>query len=168
MERADRREQLQRALEARILVLDGAMGTMIQGRGLGEDEVRGPRFRDHPVPLKGNHDLLSLTRPDVVEAIHRAYFEAGADIAETNTFTATAIAQADYRTADVVREMNVAAARIARRVADEFTARRPDKPRFVAGILGPTNRTTSLSPDVNNPGFRAVDFDQLAAASTCR
>jgi len=160
----DRREQLQRALEARILVLDGAMGTMIQGRGLDEDDVRGPRLRDHPVPLKGNHDLLSLTRPDVVEAVHRAYFEAGADIAETNTFTATAIAQADYRCTELVREMNVAAARIARRVADEFTARRPDRPRFVAGILGPTNRTASLSPDVNNPGYRAVDFDQLAAA----
>ena len=161
---ADRREQLQRALAARILVLDGAMGTMIQGRGLGEDDVRGARLRSHPVPLQGNLDLLSLTRPDVVEAIHRAYFEAGADIAETNTFTANAIAQADYRTVDLVRELNVAAATVARRVADEFTARRPDRPRFVAGILGPTNRTASLSPDVNNPGYRAVDFDQLAAA----
>ena len=161
---ADRRDQLQRALEKRILVLDGAMGTMIQGYGLAEDDVRGERFRAHPVPLKGNHDLLSLTRPDVVEAIHRAYFEAGADIAETNTFTATRIAQADYRTADLVRELNLAAARIARRAADDFSARQPDRPRFVAGILGPTNRTASLSPDVNNPGFRAVDFDQLAAA----
>ncbi|HXY19469.1 MAG TPA: methionine synthase [Gemmatimonadales bacterium] len=161
---ADRRERLQRALEARILVLDGAMGTMIQGHALGEEDVRGPRLRSHPVPLKGDHDLLSLTRPDVVEGIHRAYFEAGADIAETNTFTANAIAQADYRTADLVREMNVAAARIARRAADAFTARQPDKPRFVAGILGPTNRTASLSPDVNNPGYRAVDFDRLAAA----
>jgi len=160
----ERTAALRRALGVRILVLDGAMGTMIQGRALAEEDFRGARFAAHPVPLKGNGDLLTLTRPDVVEAIHRAYFEAGADIVETNTFTANAIAQADYRTGDVVREMNVEAARLARRVADEFTAREPGRPRWVAGILGPTNRTASLSPDVNDPGFRAVTFTELAAA----
>ncbi|HVM43795.1 MAG TPA: homocysteine S-methyltransferase family protein, partial [Gemmatimonadales bacterium] len=160
----DRREKLNAALERRILVLDGAMGTMIQSYALAEDDFRGERLRAHPVPLKGNGELLSLTRPDVIEAIHRAYFAAGADIAETNTFTANAVAQADYRTTELVRELNLASARLARRVADEFTAREPDKPRFVAGILGPTNRTASLSPDVNDPGFRAVTFDELAAA----
>ena len=160
----DRRENLNAALERRILVLDGAMGTMIQSYALAEDDFRGERLRAHPVPLKGNGELLSLTRPDVIEAIHRAYFAAGADIAETNTFTANAVAQADYRTAELVRELNLASARLARRVADEFTAREPDRPRFVAGILGPTNRTASLSPDVNDPGFRAVTFDELAAA----
>jgi len=159
-----RQGQLQRALDQRILVLDGAMGTMIQSYGLAEEDFRGERLRAHAVPLKGDNELLSLSRPDVIEAIHRAYFEAGADIAETNTFTANAIAQADYRTQALVRELNVASARLARRVADEFSAREPDRPRFVAGILGPTNRTASLSPDVNNPGFRAVTFDELAAA----
>ena len=160
----NRKDQLQRALAQRILVLDGAMGTLIQGYGLSEADFRGERLRDHPVPLKGDNELLSLTRPDVIEAIHRAYFAAGADIAETNTFTATAIAQADYRTGHLVRELNLASARLARRVADEFTAREPGRPRFVAGILGPTNRTASLSPDVNDPGYRAVTFDELAAA----
>ncbi len=159
-----RRDQLREALAARILVLDGAMGTMIQGYGLAEADFRGRRFAAHPVPLKGNGDLLTLTRPDVIAAIHRAYVEAGADIVETNTFTATAIAQADYRTAHLVRELNLEAARVARRVADEATARDPARPRFVAGILGPTNRTASLSPDVNDPGARAVTFDELAAA----
>jgi len=160
----NRRDQLQRALDQRILVLDGAMGTMIQGYGLAEEDFRGERLRAHPVPLKGDNEVLSLTRPDVIAAIHRAYFEAGADIAETNTFTANAVAQADYQARELVRELNVAAARLARGVADEFTAREPHKPRFVAGILGPTNRTASLSPDVNDPGFRAVTFDELAAA----
>jgi len=159
-----RREELLRALEARILVLDGAMGTMIQGYGLGEEDFRGRRFAAHPVPLKGNGELLTLTRPDVIEAIHRAYFEAGADFAETNTFTATRIAQADYGTAELVRELNLEAARLARRAADAFTARDPARPRFVVGVLGPTNRTASLSPDVNDPGARAVTFDDLAGA----
>ncbi len=159
-----RRDQLLQALEDRILVLDGAMGTMIQSYGLTEEDFRGPRLAAHPVSLKGDNELLTLTRPDVIEAIHRAYFEAGADIAETNTFTATAIAQADYRAEALVPELNREAARLARRVADEFTARDPAKPRFVAGILGPTNRTASLSPDVNDPGARRVTFDQLAAA----
>ena len=160
----NRRDQLAAALDRRILVLDGAMGTMIQSYGLAEEDFRGERLRAHPAPLKGDNELLSLTRPDVIEAIHRAYFEAGADIAETNTFTANAIAQADYGTVHLVRELNVASARLARRVADEVTAAEPGRPRFVAGILGPTNRTASLSPDVNNPGFRAVTFDELAAA----
>ena len=163
MAEVNRRDQLSRILDRRILVLDGAMGTMIQGYGLAEEDFRGERLRDHPVPLKGDNELLTLTRPGVIEAIHRAYFAAGADLAETNTFTANRIAQADYRTEDLVRELNVEAARLARRVADEFTAREPDRPRFVAGILGPTNRTASLSPDVNDPGYRAVTFDQLAA-----
>ena len=140
------------------------MGTMIQSYALAEEDFRGSRFSAPPVPLKGNNEILTLTRPDVIEAIHRAYFEAGADIAETNTFTANAVAQADYHTQALVRELNLEAARLARRVADEFTAREPHKPRFVAGILGPTNRTASLSPDVNDPGFRAVTFGELAAA----
>ena len=164
MTEQERTAALHRALGARILVLDGAMGTMIQGRALAEEDFRGARLAAHPVPLKGNGDLLTLTRPDVIEAIHRAYFEAGADIAETNTFTANAVAQADYRIQSLVREMNVEAARLARRVADDFTAREPRKLRWVAGILGPTNRTASLSPEVNDPGFRSVTFDELAAA----
>ena len=164
MPESNRHRQLRQALEARILVLDGAMGTMLQERGLAEDDFRGELLRAHPAPLQGDLDLLSLTRPDEVEAIHRAYLEAGADIVETNTFTATAIGQADYRTAHLVRDLNLAAALLARRAADAFTAREPGKPRFVAGILGPTNRTASLSPDVNDPAHRAVDFDGLAAA----
>ncbi len=160
----DRTDLLARALAARILVLDGAMGTMIQSYGLEEEDFRGRRFTAHPGTLKGDNELLTLTRPDVIEAIHRAYFEAGADIAETNTFNANAVSQADYRTEGLVRELNLEAARLARRVADEFTARDGARPRFVAGILGPTNKTASLSPDVNDPGFRAVDFDRLAAA----
>ncbi len=145
------------------MVLDGAMGTMLQSYNLEETDFRGDQFRDHPVDLKGNNDLLSLTRPDVIAAIHRAYFAAGADIVETNTFGATSISQSDYRTENSVWEMNVAAAKIARKVADEFTRREPDKPRFVCGILGPTNRTASLSPDVNNPSLRNVTFDDLKA-----
>jgi 5-methyltetrahydrofolate--homocysteine methyltransferase len=160
------RTQLERLLAQRILILDGAMGTMIQAYRLGEDDFRGDRFADHPVALKGNGDVLSLTRPDVIEAIHRAYLDAGADILETNTFTATAIAQADYRLESAVRDMNVEAARIARRAADTFTAKDPSRPRFVAGSLGPTNRTASISPDVNRPAFRNVDFDTLVRAYT--
>ncbi len=155
---------LNQAIRERILVLDGAMGTMIQSYGLDEADYRGDQFKDHGVPLKGDNDLLSITRPDVIEAIHRAYLDAGADILETNTFNATTISQADYEMTGAVRDLNLAAARIARRVADEVTARTPAKPRFVAGSLGPTNRTASLSPDVNNPGLRTVTFDGLAAA----
>ncbi|HEY2804965.1 MAG TPA: methionine synthase, partial [Gemmatimonadales bacterium] len=166
MTAAERRKRLREAVTRRILVLDGAMGTMIQRYALGEADFRGERFAAHQRPLKGNSDLLILTRPDVISAIHRAYFEAGADIVETNTFTATRIAQADYGLEDQVRELNVEGARLARVVADEFTAREPDQPRFVAGSIGPTNRTASLSPDVNNPAYRNVTFDELVAAYT--
>ncbi|MCE7937467.1 methionine synthase [bacterium] len=155
---------LARAMMRRVLVLDGAMGTMIQRHALGEPDFRGQRFADHPRPLQGNNDLLCLTRPDLVEAIHRAYFDAGADIVETNTFNANAISQADYGTEAWVYEMNVAAARIARRAADAAAAADPRRPRFVAGALGPTNKMATLSPDVNDPGYRAITFDALAAA----
>jgi 5-methyltetrahydrofolate--homocysteine methyltransferase len=161
---SDRTRALRTALARRILILDGAMGTMIQSYDLAEEDFRGERFARHPQDLRGNNDLLSLTRPDVIEAIHRAYLDAGADILETNTFNAQAISQADYGTEDAVREMNLAAARLARGAADAVTAQTPDRPRFVAGILGPTNRTGSMSPDVNDAGFRNVTFDQLASA----
>lgn len=140
------------------------MGTMIQRYKLEEADFRGDRFRDHSGELKGNNDLLSLTRPDIIRDIHREYFEAGADIAETNTFSSTTIAQADYHLEEAVHDLNVAAARLAREVADEFTAREPDKPRFVAGSIGPTNRSASITPDVNNPGYRNIDFDTLRDA----
>lgn len=151
-------------LKERILILDGAMGTMIQKYKLTEEDFRGERFKNHKSILKGNSDLLSLTRPDIIKEIHAKYFEAGADIAETNTFTCTSIAQADYNMEEFVYEMNFQSAKIAKEVADEFTKREPDKPRFVAGSIGPTNRTLSLSPDVNDPGFRAVKFDQMVDA----
>lgn len=153
-------------LKKRILVLDGAMGTMIQRHKLEEEDFRGERFKDHPSALKGNNDLLSITRPDIIKEIHAEYFEAGADIAETNTFSSTSIAQADYGLEDLAYELNYESAKIAREVADEFTAKNPDKPRFVAGSIGPTNRTASISPDVNDPGFRAVTFDELVEAYT--
>jgi 5-methyltetrahydrofolate--homocysteine methyltransferase len=161
---ASRIRQLKQALQQRILVLDGAMGTMIQGYKLQEADYRGARFADWPVDLKGNNDLLSITRPDVIREIHNAYLDAGADILETNTFNSTTISMADYRMQELSAEINRSAARLAREVADAVTARTPHKPRFVAGVLGPTNRTTSLSPDVNNPGYRNISFEQLAAA----
>ena len=161
-----RKERLTTAVQDRILVLDGAMGTMIQRHALTEDDFRDEALADHPKPLKGNNDLLSITRPDIIREIHAAYFEAGADIAETNTFSSTSIAQADYGLEHLVYDLNFQSAKIAREVADEFAAREPDKPRFVAGSLGPTNRTASLSPDVNDPGYRAVTFDELAEAYT--
>ncbi|MGH7733832.1 MAG: homocysteine S-methyltransferase family protein, partial [Gemmatimonadales bacterium] len=148
----------------RILVLDGAMGTMLQRLELTEADFRGERFRTHPRDLKGNNDLLTLTRPAAVKGVHGAYLEAGADIIETNTFNSTSISQADYGLEGVVRELNEAGARLARSAADECEARDPSCPRFVAGVLGPTNRTASLSPDVNDPGARLVDFDGLVAA----
>lgn len=151
-------------LKERILILDGAMGTMIQRHHLEEADFRGEKFKDHPYPLKGNNDILSITRPDIIKDIHRQYLEAGADVIETNTFSGTTIAQADYHLEDHVYELNYQSARIAREVADEFTKKEPHKPRFVAGAMGPTNKTASLSPEVNNPGFRAVTFDQLAVA----
>lgn len=156
--------QLQEILQERILVLDGAMGTLIQRHNLTEEDFRGTLLADHQQPLKGNNDLLSLTQPEIIKEIHRTYFAAGADIAETNTFNANAISQADYGTQHLVYEMNVAAARLAREAANEFTTREPARPRFVAGSMGPTNRTASLSPDVNNPGYRAVTFDELKEA----
>ncbi|MDX9748657.1 MAG: methionine synthase [Paludibacter sp.] len=154
------REQLKK----RILILDGAMGTMIQRHKLVEADYRGDRFADAPIPQKGNNDLLVLTRPDVIEGIHRSYFAAGADIIETDTFNAQRISMEDYGMAGIVREMNLSAARLARTVADEFTQLTPDKPRFVAGAVGPTNKTASMSPDVNNPAYRAVTYDQLVEA----
>jgi 5-methyltetrahydrofolate--homocysteine methyltransferase len=149
-------------LARRIAILDGAMGTMIQRYKLSEAQYRGERFKDHPKDLKGNNDLLQLTRPDVIREIHEQYLAAGADIIETNTFGATSVAQEDYGLAPLAREMNVAAARIAREAADKFST--PDKPRFVAGALGPTPRTASISPDVNDPGARNVSFEELRAA----
>jgi len=151
-------------LKERILVLDGAMGTMIQRHTLEEEDFRGDHFTDHHKALKGNNDLLSITRPEIIKEIHAEYYRAGADIAETNTFSGTTIAQADYDLEKAVYDINYLSAKIAREVADEFTANEPDKPRFVAGSMGPTNRTASLSPDVNDPGFRAVTFDDLVEA----
>jgi 5-methyltetrahydrofolate--homocysteine methyltransferase len=155
---------LQTELSRRILILDGAMGTMIQRYKLTDADFRGERFKDHSHDQKGNSDILVLTRADVIGAIHREYLAAGADIIETNTFTSTAIAQADYGLESVVYELNVAGARVAREAADEWTARTPDRPRFVAGSMGPTNRTLSISPDVNNPAYRAVTFDRMREA----
>jgi 5-methyltetrahydrofolate--homocysteine methyltransferase len=161
--RESRLALLEPLLARRILVLDGAMGTMIQSYQLGEKDYRGDRFRDWPRDLKGNNDLLSLTQPAIIKAIHAAYLEAGADILETNSFNSTAISMADYGMEELVYELNRASAELARGVADEFEARDPDAPRYVAGVLGPTNRTASLSPDVNDPGFRNVSFDDLVA-----
>ena len=159
-----RRARLDALLARRVLVLDGAMGTMIQRRSLVEADFRGTRFADHARELKGNNDLLVLTRPDVIGDIHREYLAAGADILETNTFSSTTIGQADYALESLAYELNLEGARLARQAADEWTARTPDRPRFVAGSMGPTNRTLSMSPDVNNPAFRAVTFDEMVAA----
>ncbi|HSM19952.1 MAG TPA: homocysteine S-methyltransferase family protein, partial [Hyphomicrobiales bacterium] len=164
MTREESIEALKREAKERILILDGAMGTAIQGYKLDEAAYRGDRFKDHPRDLKGNNDLLVLSQPDIIREIHGKYLEAGADMLETNTFNAQAISQADYGLEDISHEMNVAAAKLAREAADEWTAKTPDKPRFVAGAIGPTNRTASISPDVNNPGFRNVSFDELVEA----
>lgn len=155
---------MQKQIQERILVLDGAMGTMIQRYGLSEADFRGERFKDVQGQLKGNNDLLCLTRPDVIEDIHRKYLEAGADIIETNTFNATSVSMEDYHMGGYCREINLAAVRLARKLADEYTLRTPEKPRFVAGAVGPTNKTCSMSPDVNNPAFRALTFDALQTA----
>jgi 5-methyltetrahydrofolate--homocysteine methyltransferase len=155
---------IEQSLQERILVLDGAMGTMIQKHTLEEADFRGQRFKDHPHPLKGNNDLLSLTRPDIIKNIHREYLEAGADIIETNTFSGTTIAMADYHLESIVYELNYESARIAKEVVLEFNKQDSSKTRYVAGAMGPTNRTASLSPDVNNPGYRAVTFDDLRIA----
>ena len=156
--------RLREAFERRILVLDGAMGTMVQQRKFFEEEFRGARFRDADRALVGNNDLLNLTQPEAIEAIHRMYLEAGADLIETNTFSSNAISQADYGLEDHAYEINVAGAQLARRVADEWTSKTPDKPRFVAGAVGPTNRTLSISPDVERPEYRTVTFDTLRDA----
>jgi 5-methyltetrahydrofolate--homocysteine methyltransferase len=155
---------IQEILKDRILVLDGAMGTMIQRSKLEEEDFRKGWFDNHDKPLKGNNDLLSLTRPEIIKEIHRKYFEAGADIAETNTFSGTWIAQADYGLEKAVYNINYQSAKIAKEVAEEFTLKNPDRPRFVAGSIGPTNRTASISPDVNDPGFRGISFDELVEA----
>jgi len=152
------------ALRHRILVLDGAMGTMLQRYNFSEEDFRGERFKEYPSSVKGNNDLLSLTQPQAIADVHRKYFEAGADIVETNTFSGTTIAMADYDMEDLVYELNYESAKIAKQVADEFTKANPDKPRFVAGSIGPTNKTASLSPDVNKPEFRAITFDELRIA----
>jgi 5-methyltetrahydrofolate--homocysteine methyltransferase len=155
---------LQSLLKSQILVMDGAMGTMIQRYKLEEDAFRGERFKNHPLPLKGNNDLLSLTRPDIISAIHDTYLEAGADIIETNTFSGTTIAQADYQLESAVYDINFESASLAKKACQKMTEKTPNKPRFVAGAMGPTNRTASISPDVNDPGYRAVTFDQLRIA----
>ncbi|MGE5442198.1 MAG: homocysteine S-methyltransferase family protein [Bacteroidota bacterium] len=164
MDREHRLAALAAALRRRIVVLDGAMGTMLQKHGLEETDYRGERFRDWPRDLKGDNDLLSLTQPDLIRDIHRLYLEAGADIIETNTFNSNRISLADYGQEAFAREFNVAGATLARQAADVMTERTPDKPRLVAGAIGPTNRTASISPDVGDPGFRNIGFDELAAA----
>ena len=158
------KSNIYQAIKERILVLDGAMGTMLQRNKFEEEDFRGERFKDFPHPLKGNNDLLSITQPEAVKEVHRLYFQAGADIVETNTFSGTTIGMADYHMEDLVYELNYQSAKIAREVADEFTAKNPERPRFVAGSIGPTNRTASMSPEVNDPGYRAVTFDDLRIA----
>lgn len=153
--------KIEDVLKERILVLDGAMGTMIQRYTLEEEDFRGERFKDHAHPLKGNNDLLSITRPDIIKEIHRQYLVAGSDIIETNTFSSTRVAQADYHLETLAYELNYQSAKIAKEVAEEFTKKEPNKPRYVAGALGPTNKTASISPHVNDPGYRAITFDQL-------
>lgn len=157
-------EKIEDILKKRILVLDGAMGTMLQRYKFEEEDFRGERFKDWPSDLQGNNDLLSLTQPQAIADVHRAYLEAGADILETNTFSGTTIAMADYGMEELVYELNYESARIAKQVAEEFTKKDPSKPRFVAGSIGPTNKTASMSPDVNDPGYRAVSFDELRKA----
>jgi len=155
---------IEQILQHRILVLDGAMGTMLQRYNFSEADFRSERFKDYPSPLKGNNDLLAITQPQAISEVHRRYFEAGADIVETNTFSATTIGMSDYNMEDLVYELNFESAKIAKKVADEITNANPLKPRFVAGSIGPTNKTASLSPDVNRPEYRAITFEQLRVA----
>ncbi|MEN8125669.1 MAG: homocysteine S-methyltransferase family protein [Bacteroidota bacterium] len=157
-------QKIEKILKERILVLDGAMGTMIQQYKFTEDDYRGAQFKDFHVSVKGNNDLLSLTQPEAIKEIHRKYLAAGADIIETNTFSATTVAMADYEMEDLVYDINYQSAKIAREAADEFTLKEPEKPRFVAGSMGPTNKTASMSPKVNDPGFRAITFEELKTA----
>ncbi|WPY98085.1 homocysteine S-methyltransferase family protein [Christiangramia sp. OXR-203] len=156
--------KIEELLSQKILILDGAMGTMLQEYKFSEEDFRGKRFADWPISLKGNNDLLSLTQPEAIATIHRKYFDAGADIVETNTFSGTTIAMADYQMEEFVYELNFESARIAKAVAEQVTAEDPSKPRFVAGAMGPTNKTASMSPDVNDPGYRAISFDELRKA----
>ncbi len=158
------KRKIKEILKERILVLDGAMGTMIQQYNFSEEDFRGERFKDFPVSLKGNNDLLSITQPKAIKEIHKKYFKAGADIIETNTFSGTSISMADYKMEDLAYELNFESAKIAKEVADDFTSKEPNKPRFVAGSMGPTNKTASMSPDVNDPGYRAVSFNDLRLA----
>ena len=160
----NRKEILYKIAKEKILILDGAMGTMIQQYSLDENDFRKGWFEDHQHPLKGNNDLLSLTRPEIIKKIHAQYYDAGADIVETNTFSGTSIAQSDYQLQDYAYDINFHSAKLAREVADEFTEKEPNNPRFVAGSIGPTNRTASISPDVNDPGFRNVSFEELNVA----
>jgi len=158
------KKDIYKALQNRILILDGAMGTMLQRYNFSEEDFRGHRFKDFHKSVKGNNDLLSLTQPQAIAEVHSKYFEAGADIVETNTFSSTTVAMADYEMEDLVYEMNFESAKIAKKAADKFTEKEPHKPRFVAGAMGPTNKTASMSPDVNDPGFRAISFEQLRIA----
>src|SRR5688572_11222263 len=164
--KANRLHELEAILKSRILILDGAMGTMIQTYKLGEAEYRGERFKDYEHDVKGNNDLLVLTQPEIIQAIHEQYLDAGADIIQTNTFNSTSVAQADYHMESLVRELNLEAARLARAACEKFEKADPSRPRFVAGAVGPTNRTASISPDVNDPGFRNTSFDDLVATYT--
>ncbi|MBT7405004.1 MAG: methionine synthase, partial [Opitutae bacterium] len=157
-------QDLQNLLKERIVIMDGAMGTMIQQEKLEEEDFRGEHFKNHAKELKGNNDLLCLTRPDIIRNIHQSYFDAGSDIVETNTFSATTISMADYNLEEIVPELNISAARLAREAADAAMIKDPSRPRFVAGAIGPTNRTASLSPDVNDPALRNVTFDQLVSS----
>ena len=157
-------EDLRSILTQRILILDGAMGTMIQQEKLEEDDFRGDIFKNHASELKGNNDLLSLTRPDIIRNIHKSYFDAGSDLVETNTFSGTSIAMADYNLEEIVEDVNIASAKLAREAADYAMKKDPTRPRFVAGAIGPTNRTASLSPDVNDPSLRNITFDELVEA----
>jgi 5-methyltetrahydrofolate--homocysteine methyltransferase len=157
----NRIDEIKNILSKRILVMDGAMGTMIQRHQLTEEDYRGERFKNHSSNMKGNNDILSLTQPEIILDIHREYLSAGADIIETNTFNGTAISQLDYSTEKFVYEINYESAKLAKKAAEEFTKENPNKPRFVAGSMGPTNKTLSLSPDVNDPGYRAVTFDEV-------
>ena len=160
----NKHEQLSAALKQRILILDGAMGTMIQAHKLEEQDYRGERFKDWHVLIKGNNDLLSLTKPEIITDIHHSFLAAGADIIETNTFNSTTISMEDYDMASISREVNLESAKLARAVCDEFSAKTPEKPRYVAGVLGPTSKTCSLSPDENDPGYRNITFDKLVTA----
>ena len=159
-------KKLIKELNKKILILDGAMGTMIQSYNLKEEDFRGNRFKNHPVPLKGNNDLLSITKPKIIKKIHKKYLQSGADIIETNTFSSNSISMSDYKMEKLVYELNFESAKIAKSVTEDFNRKNLKKPRFVAGSIGPTNKTASMSPDVNDPGFRAITFDELVISYT--